>query len=98
MPSEDQARGERATLAYSTYLGGAGTETIELGRSIAVDASNSAYVVGSTSSANFPTSGPLQAANNGGGNDAFVVKLTAAGTAFAYSTYLGGSSVDFGTR
>jgi hypothetical protein len=85
-----------ATLAYSTYLGGSGTETIELGRSIAVDAANSAYVVGSTSSTNFPVAGPLQAVNNGGGNDAFVVKLTAAGTALAYGTYLGGASVDFG--
>jgi len=39
---------------------------------------------------------PLQTASKGGLYDAFVVKLTAAGTAFVYSTYLGGSSIDFG--
>ena len=65
------------TLAYSTYLGGSGTENIEVGRSIAVDSSGSAYITGGTSSANFPVFGPLQAAS-GGGNDAFVVKLSPA--------------------
>jgi len=39
--------------------------------------------------------GPLQAAS-GGGNDAFVVKLSPAGSAFVYSTYLGGSGIDYG--
>jgi len=83
------------TLAYSTYLGGSGTENIEVGRSIAVDSSGSAYITGGTSSANFPVFGPLQAAS-GGGNDAFVVKLSPAGSAFVYSTYLGGSGIDYG--
>ena len=81
---------------YSTYLGGSAVESVELGGSIAVDASNSAYVTGTTSSSNFPVLAALQASSRGGGNDAFVVKLTAAGTAFVYSTYLGGSSMDFG--
>src|SRR5262249_1126358 len=82
-------------LLYSTYLGGAGTENIELGRSIAIDSSGSAYITGTTSSTNFPTFQPLQAFNNGG-NDAFVVKLTPAGSAFLFSTYLGGTNIDFG--
>src|SRR5207245_2912332 len=55
-----------SALLYSTYLGGTGTETIELGRSIAVDSGGSAYVTGSTSSTNFPLQGALQATNNGG--------------------------------
>ena len=38
---------------------------------------------------------PFQAAN-GGSYDAFVAKLNPAGTALVYSTYLGGSSVDYG--
>jgi len=85
-----------AALAYSTYLGGAGSESVELGRSIAVDSANSAYVTGTTSSTNFPVSAALQGVSKGGGSDAFVVKLTAGGSTFAYSTYLGGSSADFG--
>jgi hypothetical protein len=84
-----------SSLVYSTYLGGSGMEYVETGRSIAVDSSGSAYVTGTTASANFPTFAPMQAAN-AGGDDAFVVKLTPAGTAFVYSTYLGGSSIDFG--
>jgi photosystem II stability/assembly factor-like uncharacterized protein len=47
------------TLAYATYLGGSGAETAN---AIAVDPSGNAYVTGSTSSANFPTANPLQAA------------------------------------
>ena len=84
-----------ASLVYSTYLGGSGTENIEVGRSIAVDSSLSAYVTGATSSTNFPVAQPLQMSNKGG-YDAFVAKLSPAGTAFVYSTYLGGSTADYG--
>jgi plastocyanin len=81
-----------SALVYSTYLGGSGGDQ---GQGIAVDASGSAYVTGLTSSTNFPTANPLQAAN-GGANDAFVAKLNTAGSALVYSTYLGGSGDDFG--
>lgn len=77
-------------LAYSTYLGGSGSE---FGLGIAVDGSGNAYVAGNTSSTNFPTASPLQPAN-GGGADVFVAKLNAAGSALVYSTYLGGSGND----
>ncbi len=80
-------------LAYSTYLGGS---NIDFGLGIAVDASGNASVTGSTSSANFPTANPLQAAYGGLG-DAFVAKVNAAGSALAYSTYLGGSNEDLGS-
>jgi Beta-propeller repeat len=81
-----------SALVYSTYLGG---NLIDSGLGIAVDASGSAYVVGETSSTNFPTLNPLQPVY-GGGNDAFVSKLNAAGSALVYSTYLGGSADDAG--
>jgi beta-propeller repeat-containing protein len=81
-----------STLVYSTYLGGSGDDA---GNDIAVDGAGSAYVTGSTGSANFPAANPLQA-GFGGGNDAFVTKLNAAGSALVYSTYLGGSGGDFG--
>jgi len=78
-------------LFYSTYLGGSGQEN---GKEIAVDAAGSAYVTGSTNSTNFPTQSPYQAKNQGH-NDVFVTKLTPAGNALSYSTYLGGSSNDY---
>ncbi len=79
-------------LVYSTYLGGS---SYEYGQGIAVDAEGNAYVIGYTYSSNFPTMNPFQA-TFGGGNDAFVTKLNAAGTALVYSTYLGGSASDVG--
>ncbi len=83
-----------SAFVYSTYLGGSGTEHgINFG--IAADSSGNAYVIGSTSSADFPTANPLQA-TLAGNNDAFVAKLDPAGTALIYSTYLGGSSLDHG--
>lgn len=78
---------------YSTYLGGGAGDS---GTGIAVDGSGNAYVTGSTRSTNFPTTYPLQM-SNGGGSDAFVTKINAAGSALAYSTYLGGSGDDGGT-
>jgi hypothetical protein len=80
-------------LVYSTYLGGNGTDR---GTDIAVDSSGNAYITGSTTSSNFPSLIPLQAAN-AGGNDAFVAKLNAAGSALLYSDYLGGKSNDWGS-
>src|SRR6266513_519626 len=81
-------------LVYSTYLGGSGDD---FGQGIAVDAAGNAYVTGYTGSTNFPgaSSSTIQS-SNGGGIDAFVAKINAAGTALVYSTYLGGSSVDEG--
>jgi hypothetical protein len=80
------------SLIYSTYLGGS---LLDVGYSIAVDASGNAYITGSTDSTDFPTANALQADNAGGG-DAFVAKLNAAGSALVYSTYLGGSSLEQG--
>ncbi|MEZ2227324.1 MAG: S8 family serine peptidase [Microcoleus sp.] len=79
---------------YSTYLGGTGNDQ---GTSIAADSSGNAYIVGTTSSTNFPTLSPIQL-NAGGANDAFVSKLSAAGNSLIYSTYLGGSGDDKGDR
>jgi hypothetical protein len=78
-----------SALIYSTYLGGSGND---LGFGIAVDSGGNAYVTGTTNSPNFPTANPLQSARSG--NDAFVTKLNAAGSALTYSTYLGGISED----
>jgi hypothetical protein len=78
-------------LAYSTYLGGGGND---LGRGIAVDGSGSAYVTGSTTSTDFPTLNPYQ--TDQVSNDVFVTKLSPAGNGLVYSTYLGGDDLDYG--
>ncbi|MGD0629306.1 MAG: chitobiase/beta-hexosaminidase C-terminal domain-containing protein [Terracidiphilus sp.] len=84
-------------LVYSTYLGGsANTQALAL----AVDGSGSAYVTGTTSATDFPTtSGAYQTASlaNATGYTAFVTKLNATGTALVYSTYLGGGGNGSGT-
>lgn len=80
-------------LEYSTYLGGAG---VEMARAIAVDVSGFAYVTGITVSSNFPTKNAFQSSHNGlPFTDAFVTKLSSAGDDLVYSTYLGGSGIDW---
>jgi hypothetical protein len=82
-------------LVYSTYLGGSGRDVL-MGLAIAVDTAGSAYVTGFSASTSFPTQSAYQATFQGGTYDAFVTKLTPAGNALAYSTYLGGSGDDEG--
>jgi hypothetical protein len=79
------------TLVYSTYVGGS---LADIGYGIAVDGSGRAYVTGTTSSNPFPTSGGAYDGSFGGGQDVFVARLTAAGSALEYSTYLGGAGTD----
>ena len=79
-----------ASLVYSTYLGGTGTDRA-IG--IAVDGSGSAYVTGSTFVSPFPTVNALQPSRPGSA-DGFVAKLSPAGNSLVYSTYLGGSGAD----
>jgi uncharacterized repeat protein (TIGR01451 family) len=80
------------TLVYSTYLGGAGTDS---GSSIDIDNSGNIYITGTTSSTTFPSLNPFQSAN-AGLDDVFVTKLNPAGSSVLYSTYVGGSGTDRG--
>lgn len=84
------------SLAYATYLGGV---QIDSAVAVAVDGTGASYVTGGTLSTNFPTTpgafdrdyndlGPLPA------GDAYLTKFHPAGTAHAYSTFLGGSAAD----
>jgi hypothetical protein len=79
------------TLVFSTYLGGSGSDTAN---GIAVDAAGNSYVVGDTTSLNFPASG-FQTGYHGS-QDAFVTKISPSGGSLLFSTYLGGSSADHG--
>lgn len=81
------------SVVYATYLGGG---DLELGRGIAVDAEGSAYVVGWTTSTNFPVTLGAAQSEIGGGYDAFVAKLNPDGTRFVFATYLGGAGFESG--
>ena len=78
-------------LSYSKVIAGDGAN---VANGIAVDAAGNAYLVGTTSSLDFPTLNPYQAAR-GGFKDVFVLKLDPNGV-LVYSTYLGGSNDDIG--
>jgi RHS repeat-associated protein len=82
-----------SALSYSSYLGGSGGDQ---GNAIAIDAAGDAFVTGSTSSTNFPTTAGAPQTSPGGGGDAFATKLNPGGTGLAFSTYLGGSGADSG--
>ena len=81
------------SLAYSTYLGGNGTD---FGNDIALDSAGNASVVGLTGSTDFPTTADAIQSAYGGNIDAFITRLNAAGTGLVFSTYLGGSNGDNG--
>ena len=105
----DTTKSGNASLIYSTFLGGAGANAATLGFAdqgfgVTVDSSSNAYIVGATSSTDFPTNGTLAAnqptspAGNTQGT-AFVARIdtTKSGSAsLAYSTYLGGQTQDLG--
>lgn len=83
-------------LIYSTYLGGSGDDRAN---GIALDGNGYAYVVGTTSSTDFPTTNstaPVFQPSLAGSSDAFVAKLDPTGTTLTYSSYLGGSDADYG--
>ena len=94
-----------SSLVYSTYLGGGLTENPNTPwpGGIAVDSLGYAYVTGSTNSWSssatpFPTTATAyQPTTSGVGDlDAFLTKLSPAGTAIVYSTFFGGSGNDVG--
>jgi hypothetical protein len=82
-------------IVFSTYLAGTGTDAIA---AITTDASGNILVTGYTTSVDFPTKNPIQSAlgNSGSSQDAFITKMDPTGKTLIYSTYLGGSSQDYG--
>ena len=82
---------EGSALVYSTFLGGSASDGAY---GIAVDSSGNAYVVGVASSSNFPSVNPIENFNSSP-DDAFVVRVAPDGASFAFSSYLGGSGIDY---
>ena len=83
------------TLLYATYLGGTDQEK---GTDIAVSSDGSAYIVGWTASADFPSVAADSSFDSfqGGEADAFASKLNAGGSALEYALFIGGSDLDTG--
>jgi hypothetical protein len=84
-----------STLVYATYLGGNGSDTPA---GIAVDGANDAYLAGTTSSTNFPTTPfgyqTAPEAGSTGTQHVFVTELDPLGATLKYSSYLSGSGND----
>ncbi len=76
-------------IAYATYIGGSLAEQVD---AVTVDSTGAAYVVGGTSSSDFPTKGGYQKAE--GLVDAFVMKIAPDGASIVYSTYIGGKGTE----
>jgi hypothetical protein len=81
------------SLSYSTFLGGG---NVDRGMGIAVDDAGRAHFAGETTSAEFPTSANALDRTYNGGIDAFLAVLSNAADTLAYSTFIGGSSDDWG--
>ncbi len=79
-----------SALTYAKVFGAGTSATTTSG--IAVDGSANAYITGATDDAAFPMVSAVQP-TYGGNNDAFVMKLNAAGNT-VFSTYLGGVGYD----
>jgi hypothetical protein len=79
------------SLVYSTLVGGADEET---GSGVAVDRAGNAYLTGSTRPADFPITDKAFQEKYAGGQDAYVIKVSADGSRFLYSTYIGGTGED----
>jgi hypothetical protein len=76
-------------IEWLTYYGGSG---LDICRAIAFDSSGNSYVTGATESLDLPLLNALQT-TNAGATDILVARFSAAGV-LAYSTYLGGVSLD----
>ena len=76
------------TISYSTYIGGSSVAT-ERATAVTVDGAGNAYVTGFTSSNDL--NGVVRATTDA---DAFITKVNAAGAAFDFTVYRGGTGAE----
>ena len=79
-------------LVWSTFLGGS---DFDYATDVEVDAAGAVTLCGYTESSDFPVQPGSYEQKFQGNVDAFVTRLDAKGSTLVFSTYLGGSSVDF---
>jgi hypothetical protein len=82
-----------SALDYATCIGGGDYDE---GYGLAVDDAGHAYVTGLTSSINYPITAGAYDVGFNNYYDAFVTKVSPSGSTLVYSTFLGGSSYDYG--
>jgi hypothetical protein len=103
----DTTKNGNLSLIYSTYLGGNGANAASVGfgdsgQAVALDSSKNAYVTGTTTSTNFPTTATALQPNTAppaavAKGTAFLTRIdTTLPGVLVYSTYLGGDVNDFG--
>jgi Beta-propeller repeat len=80
--------GVTGALIYSTFIGGPDDEEPD---GIMVNAAGEVIVLGLTASPSFPTTPGAYDTTHNGGIDSYVIKLSAAGDALLFSTFLGGT-------
>ena len=88
-----QLDGSGTTVKLSTYLGGSAGDAAA---AVAVDNNNTAFITGTTTSADFPLLLAVQPIYGGSPVDAFVTRVDLTSPALLYSTYLGGNNEDRG--
>jgi len=91
------ARGDR--LLWATYLGGVHKRDTSYSRgpldnptAVAVDFAGNVFAAGFTAANDFPTVNAVAAMPGGTGSDGFLTKISADGTRYVFSTYLGGAA------
>jgi len=80
-----------SALLYSTYIGGTG---FDWNLSGGLDARGHAFLVGETTSGDFPATASSFQMQLNGYSDLYVAKFSADGRSLAYATYLGGSGTE----
>jgi hypothetical protein len=93
--------GGTPSLVYSTYLGGSGAGSTflnfgDVAYAVTIDSSSNAYLVGGTTSTNFPTAGAAIAGSQGCGSNAmssaFISEINTTAESLTYSHCLSGST------
>jgi len=82
------------TLMFSSFLGGSYSETLY---GIVANTDGTFIVAGAAFSTDFPVVNPIQSTLNGSA-DGFVAKVKADGSGLIFSTYFGGSGLDYFSR
>jgi len=80
-----------SNLLYATFLGGSGNEQPH---SMTVNSSGELYVMGTTTSTDFPVSSNAFDTSHNGQYDIFIARFSSNGSSLLSSTYFGGSKDD----